>query len=62
MVRVDLLSEEYEKAVEAHKNKAAIHLTGELRRDGQRWRLYNPRELRIIPGSGDIEDAADDSK
>jgi hypothetical protein len=54
IVRVNLFANDYEKAVEAHKKKNAVHITGELRRDGQRWHLYNPRELFVIT-DGDSE-------
>jgi hypothetical protein len=53
IVRVDLNAGEYEKAVEAHKKKNAVQITGELRRDGERWHLYNPREFFVITDSGD---------
>ncbi len=61
MVRVDLAADDYERAVEAHKNKNAIYLTGELRRDGQRWRLYNARDLAIVPGSENVDEKAEDT-
>jgi DNA polymerase III alpha subunit len=54
IVRVNLFANDYEKAVEAHKKKNAVHITGELRRDGQRWHLYNLRELFVIT-DGDSE-------
>jgi hypothetical protein len=51
MVTVELQREDYELAVEAHRKQNAISLIGELRREGQRWRLQNPRHLAIIAGS-----------
>ena len=39
---------DYERAVQAHKNRAVIVLTGDLERMGQRWRLLNPRITDVI--------------
>jgi hypothetical protein len=47
-VTVELPREEYEKAVDAHKRRKPIIITGDLVRDGQRWHLRNPRNL-IVP-------------
>ena len=36
-------SADYERAVQAHRDKALVVLAGDLDRAGQRWRLLNPR-------------------
>jgi hypothetical protein len=59
MVTAELLRDDYERAVEAHKNQNAISLTGELRREGQRWRLHNARQLIIIAGGEQDETEKD---
>lgn len=46
---------DYERSVQAHKERAAIVAEGDLQRDGQRWRLLNPRIVEIMP-SGDTPD------
>ena len=35
--------QDYERAVQAHKDRALVVLVGDLERMGQRWRLLNPR-------------------
>ena len=37
-----LVQADYERAVQAHKDRALVVLTGDLERTGQRWRLLNP--------------------
>ncbi len=39
---------DYERAVEAHKTKAMVVLTGDLERTGQRWKLLNPCLERVL--------------
>ena len=46
---------DYERSVQAHKERAAIVAEGDLQRDGHRWRLLNPRIVEIMP-SGDTPD------
>ena len=39
---------DYEQAVQAHRDKALVVLTGDLEREGQRWRLLNPHLENVI--------------
>lgn len=39
---------DYERAVQAHKDKAWVTLSGDLERTGQRWRLLNPRLDHVL--------------
>ena len=43
-----LAREDYERAVQAHKEQAMVILSGDLERMGQRWRLLNPRLERVL--------------
>ena len=52
-----LSQSEYERAIEAHKNKAPVVMTGDLERVRQRWRLLSPRILDVIKGDNDPEEA-----
>ena len=47
-VAVELKQSDYEKAIQAHRDKAAVTLRGDLERGGQRWRLLNPRITGVI--------------
>ena len=48
---------DYERAVQAHRDRAPVVLAGDLERTGQRWRLLNPHVERVLrddgPESGD---------
>ena len=46
-VSVDLPREDYERVVEAHRRRQPIVISGDLVREGQRWRLINPRSLVV---------------
>ena len=46
-VRVDFAPSDYSRIVEAHSERKAISLEGDLRREGQRWVLDNPRDLEV---------------
>ena len=53
-VRMVLRQEDYEKAVQAHKEKYPVVVTGDLERIGHRWHLQSPRIKNVIRfGSGD---------
>ena len=39
---------DYEKAVQAHGDKALVVFAGDLEREGQRWRLLNPHLENVI--------------
>ena len=57
-----VLSEsDYERAMEAHRDKAAVIVEGDLGRFGQRWRLVNPRIAEVI-SEDDEEDPAVDTQ
>ena len=43
---------DYERAVQAHGDRALVVLTGDLERMGQRWRLLNPRLTDVIRDDG----------
>ncbi len=47
-VRVDFGPGDYSHVVDAHKRRQVISLEGDLRRDGQRWILENPRDLDVL--------------
>ena len=40
--------EDYERAVQAHRDRALVVLAGDLDRIGQRWRLLSPRVENVI--------------
>lgn len=40
--------QDYERAVQAHKERAPVVLAGDLERMGQRWRLLNPRLEEVL--------------
>lgn len=40
--------EDYERAVQAHKDRAAVVMSGDLERMGQRWRLLSPLLREVI--------------
>lgn len=46
-VRVDFAPSDYSRITEAHDQKRVVSLEGDLRRDGQRWVLDNPRDLEV---------------
>ena len=47
-VAVVLKRSDYDRAVQAHKEKLPMILRGDLERSGQRWRLLNPHIEAII--------------
>lgn len=47
-VKTKLPAELYTLALSAHDDKNAVVLTGDLRREGQRWRLDNPRNMEVL--------------
>lgn len=46
-VRADFASEDYNLVTEAHRRRQVVSVEGDLRRDGQRWVLGNPRALAV---------------
>ena len=51
-VRAVLQREDYERAVQAHKEQAAVVMSGDLECMGQRWRLLSPRLREVIRDKG----------
>ena len=47
-VSVILTQSDYDRAIEAHKERSPVIIEGDLDRFGQRWRLLNPRIAEII--------------
>ena len=47
-VAIALRQSDYEKAIQAHRDRAPVMLKGDLERSGQRWRLLNPRVISVI--------------
>ena len=43
---------DYERAVQAHKERALVVLAGDLERTGQRWRLLNPHLEGVLHDDG----------
>ena len=56
-VTADLNQNDYDRAIHAHQNKAAVIAQGDLERVGSRWHLTNPRILQVILR----EDASEES-
>ena len=46
-VRVDFAPSDYSRITEAHDQRKVVSVEGDLRRDGQRWVLDNPRDLAL---------------
>ena len=53
-IRASFDPDDYSRIVHAHDNRRFITLEGDLRRDGQRWVLFNPRDLVVNDGD-DVE-------
>ena len=57
-VKVVLERADYERAIQAHQDRAPIVLKGDLERMGHRWRLLNPRLTGVIRDDGpELQDA-----
>ena len=52
-VRVDFTEIDYSRVLEAHNLRQIVSLEGDLRREGQRWVLDNPRDLVIFEEDDD---------
>lgn len=48
-VRVELEQKDYEQVVEAHGNKSAVEMSGDLEQRGARWRLLNASLTNVVP-------------
>lgn len=47
-VSATLQQSDYDRAIQAHKDKHPVILTGDLDRYGQRWRLLNPQLVSVV--------------
>ena len=47
-VKADFSQSEYNRIADAHTRRLSVSLEGDLQRDGQRWRLMNPRDLTVV--------------
>lgn len=47
-IRADFSPADYGRITDAHNRRLVISLEGDLRREGQRWTLHNPRDLEIF--------------
>ena len=47
-VKVDFSPPEYARITDAHNRRLSVSLEGDLFREGQRWRLMNPRDLTVV--------------
>ena len=47
-VKADFSPSEYSEITKAHANRWSVSLEGDLRREGQRWHLSNPRDLTVM--------------
>ena len=52
-VRVDFPPPDYSRITDAHNLRRVVSLEGDLRREGQRWVLDNPRDLEIYTDDDD---------
>ena len=50
-VKADFSPSEYSRIAQAHDNRWSVSLEGDLRREGQRWHLSNPRDLTVMDDS-----------
>lgn len=60
-VIVSLGREDYDQAVQSHKDQTWVILSGDLERMGQRWRLLNPRLERVGMVSQRVEQSTHSS-
>ena len=47
-VKADFSPSEYSEIAKAHANRGTVSLEGDLRREGHRWYLSNPRDLTVL--------------
>ena len=50
-VKADFSPSEYSEITRAHDHRWSVSLEGDLRREGQRWHLSNPRDLTVMDGN-----------
>ncbi|MDE2874313.1 MAG: hypothetical protein OXU69_07430 [Gemmatimonadota bacterium] len=51
-VKVVFDPSDYREITRAHRDRLSVSLEGDLRREGQRWRLRNPRQVTILREKG----------
>ena len=56
-VTAELSQFDYERAIDAHRDRAPLVMRGDLKRIGQRWRLLNPTIVDVIKGGDEPGDA-----
>jgi hypothetical protein len=44
---------DYLDAADAFRNQRVVSVTGVLKKEGQRYRLYNPKNFRLVPTEED---------
>jgi hypothetical protein len=54
-IRADFGPDLYRQVADAHRDRLSVALEGDLQREGQRWRLVNPRDLGVLPDDGGVE-------
>ena len=47
-VKVNFSPPEYTRIIDAYSRRLSVSLEGDLHREGQRWRLMNPRDLTVV--------------
>lgn len=47
-VTITLKHSDYERAIQAHRDRSLVGIQGDLERFGQRWRLLNPRLTDVV--------------
>ena len=50
-VTTALKHSDYERAIQAHRDRSFVGIQGDLERFGQRWRLLNPHLTEVIPNT-----------
>ena len=50
-VKADFSPSDYSRITRAHDNRWSVSLEGDLRREGHRWHLSNPRDLTVMDDS-----------
>jgi hypothetical protein len=53
-VKVDLSRAQYRVALAAHSSRQSVSIRGDLQKQGQRWYLLSPRDLRVIEEAEDL--------
>jgi hypothetical protein len=54
-LRVRLSRDQYDEAIEAHREGSVLQVTGEQSRAGNFFWLYNARDIRLVPGPRQLD-------